>query len=166
MKKDEEKLSQRFVEEFERLGQPKNKIASELGVVPQTLTNITKGYNLPSVMLLAKLKAAYPQFNTEYVINGDKSVEEADSSYVEKVKNLEQELGEVRRAFVNLAMKNVDILGSGKSVAQLGKYKGATLSPSSFSALSAMPIPHVNPYTNKVSTMSWVASIGAVRAIS
>jgi hypothetical protein len=87
MMKDEEELTARFVEEFNKLKQTKSKVSTETGFTPQTLTNITKGYNLPSVMVLSRIKSVYPKFDTNYIITGIKSGDDS-----EEVSRLRREL--------------------------------------------------------------------------
>jgi len=87
MEKEEEYLTKRFIEEFEKLGVTKSKLAAEIGFTPQTLTNVTKGYNLPSVMLLNRIKSMYPSFDNNYIVDGVRSGDES-----EIVKKLTQQI--------------------------------------------------------------------------
>jgi len=105
---EEEEIKKRFSEEITALGATKNSIAVEVGFSAQTFTNVAKGRNLPSVLLLHKIQKSYPSFDANYVITG---IRIGDDS--EEVKNLRSDLRREKAIVSSL----------------LGKSKGASSHP-------------------------------------
>ncbi|QRQ99772.1 hypothetical protein [Dyadobacter sandarakinus] len=84
---EEEEIKGRFADEIKNLGISKNAIAGRIGFSAQTFTNVTKGRNLPSLLLLKRLQEVFPSFDSNYVIHGERK---DDDSF--RVKELLEEL--------------------------------------------------------------------------
>ena len=120
MTEEELGMLSRFREEIEKIKTPKTAIAEKVEFSAQTFTNITKGRNLPGLLLLHKIHFYFPEFDPTYVITG---VHAGDES------------GKMQKLLYDLDVKDAiirNLVGMTEKVQKselVGKTKGAVRSP-------------------------------------
>jgi DNA-binding XRE family transcriptional regulator len=77
MTEEELGMISRFKDEIEKIKTPKTAIADKVEFSAQTFTNITKGRNLPGLLLLHKIHLYFPEFDPTYVITGVRAGDES-----------------------------------------------------------------------------------------
>ena len=69
-----EEYSKIFKSIVEYLKITPNKFATQMGVTPQSISNVYNGKTRPSAQLLSKIKEIYPQINSDFLLSGYQSV--------------------------------------------------------------------------------------------
>ena len=113
MTPEESEMTARFSEELAKIKVPKNSIAEKVEFSAQTFTNITKGRNLPGLLLLHKISYYFPEFDPAYVITGIRKGEDSSA-----VKNLQYQI-DIKDAVIR------NLVGMSEKPEKLGKTKVA-----------------------------------------